>query len=121
MQSGTYGWQRSRVVFEYKASVLRVLDADTLHARVDLGFDARLDMTLRLAHIDAPEMSTPEGKEAKLFAVAWLAHNVDFRLESIKDRREKFGRYLAVVHPVDGGETLNDALLRTGHAVPYKG
>lgn len=106
-------------MFEYKASVTRVVDGDTLHARVDLGFDARLDMTLRLAHINAPEMSTPAGVAARDFAVEWLAKNTDFRLESIKDKRERYGRYLGIIHPLDDGETLNDALLRAGHAVPY--
>ncbi len=106
-------------MYQYKATVTKVLDADTIHARVDLGFDARLDMTLRLAHINAPEMSTPEGVAAKRFAMDWLAEHTDFRLESIKDRRERYGRYLGIIHPLDDGETLNDALLRTGHAVPY--
>ncbi len=106
-------------MYQYRAAVLRVVDGDTVHVRVDLGFDVRLDMTLRLYGINTPELPTPEGVAAKDFAISWLAHHADFRLESLRDKREKFGRYLGIIHPLDGGETLNDALIRSGNAVPY--
>lgn len=109
-------------MYQYKATVLRVLDADTLHVRLDMGCDVGLNMTLRLAGIDAPEQRTPEGKAATAFVRDWLRTESDhIVINTIKDRREKFGRYLAVIYRGAEPESLNDALLRTGHAVPYEG
>lgn len=107
-------------MYEYRARVLRVLDADTLWLSVDCGFDLALRMTVRLAGLDAPEKRTPAGGLATAFVRAWLASNPDFTLRTEKDSREKFGRYLGTLVS-STGETLNDALIASGHAVPYDG
>ncbi|HHN73390.1 MAG TPA: thermonuclease family protein, partial [Thermopetrobacter sp.] len=41
--------------YRYRLRVLRVIDGDTLVARVDLGFETHVVVRLRLAGIDAPE------------------------------------------------------------------
>jgi micrococcal nuclease len=111
----------------YHADTIRVVDGDTLHVRVDLGLDARLDVTLRLAKINAPEMSTERGVKAKEFVVQWLAqHPGRIIVCTIKDRREKYGRYLVEVfqpHPSGQptGVSLNQALVSHGLAEVYDG
>lgn len=108
-------------VHERTATVRKVVDGDTLHLAVDLGCDITVAMTVRLAGINAPETSTQEGRDAKAVVERWVAaHGPVFRLRTAKDRREKYGRYLADLLPaVDGERSLCEELLFTGHAVPY--
>jgi micrococcal nuclease len=109
-------------VFERHATVTRVVDGDTLHLSVDLGCDTTLAMTVRLYGVNAPEMNTDAGKAAKAFVEQWVAESPApvFVLRTVKDKKEKYGRYLAdLVRVVVGGESLCEALLSSGHAVPY--
>lgn len=102
-----------------QAEVLRVVDGDTIHARVDLGCDVKVDMTLRLLGIDAPEKGTVEGVRSR----EWLEDRLDtgdpVLIQTFKDRKEKFGRYLAVVW--EGGDNINNELVAKGLAKPYNG
>ena len=54
----------SRKLNVYKAFVTRVVDGDTLHVILDLGFKIMHEEILRLKGIDAPEMSTTAGKNS---------------------------------------------------------
>lgn len=124
-------------MYEYSATVLRVVDGDTLHVDIDLGFRFRFETIIRLYGINAPEMKTrrvaPEGVAARQFVIDWLVANATdvmvpatpihihgmwpVMLQTRKDRQEKYGRYLGIV--VANGSNLNDAMVATGHAVPY--
>lgn len=48
-------------MYEYRASVIRVIDGDTVDLRIDLGFEVGLNMRVRLAGIDAPERGKTGG------------------------------------------------------------
>ncbi|MFA5159928.1 MAG: DUF1016 N-terminal domain-containing protein, partial [Candidatus Omnitrophota bacterium] len=52
-------------LYTYEIKVLEVIDGDTIKAVVDLGFGFRTVQTLRLRGIDAPEITTADGMEAK--------------------------------------------------------
>ena len=107
-------------VFERHATVTRVVDGDTLHLNVDLGCDTTLAMTVRLYGLNCPEMNTEEGKAAKAYVERWVALSGPvFVVRTVRDRKEKYGRYLADLLPVDGSESLCEALLFNGLAVPY--
>jgi micrococcal nuclease len=112
-------------VFEpywYKATVTKVVDGDTVHATVEYGLDQRGDYTLRLAGIDAPETSTNEGKVAKAFAEDWLEARPHILINTVKDHREKYGRYLAYIYNADKVEpSLNQTLVNEELARPYSG
>lgn len=105
--------------YERHATVRKVVDADTLHLTVDLGCDTCINMTVRLYGVNAPENSTPEGRAATAFVVAWVAANPHLAVRTVKDRREKYGRYLADLLPADGGPSLCTVLLGAGHATVY--
>lgn len=58
-------------MFEYRAIIDRVIDGDTIVAKIDLGFDIWSIQTLRLSRIDAYETrlsskTTQEQKELGL-------------------------------------------------------
>jgi micrococcal nuclease len=90
------------LIYIYKAELIRVVDGDTVDLIIDLGFDTLRRERFRLYGIDAPEMRTKEGKTAK----AWLEDAL-MPLEAIyvqtiqlstKAKRDKYGRFLAVLY-----------------------
>lgn len=59
--------RKAEDLYTYRAHVYEVLDGDTFKAVIDLGFGVRSSQTLRLRGLDAPEIISTEGKEAKKF------------------------------------------------------
>jgi endonuclease YncB( thermonuclease family) len=55
----------SDLLYTYNAYVYEVLDGDTVNAVVDLGFGFMTTQALRLRGIDAPEIASADGMEAK--------------------------------------------------------
>lgn len=107
-------------VYERHATVVKVVDGDTLHLLTDLGCDTTLAMIVRLYGINAPEKSTTAGVVARDFVQRWVdTSGPTFVLRTVKDSREKYGRYLADLVPIAGGDTLCAALLASGNAVYY--
>jgi micrococcal nuclease len=120
-------------MYEYRATIVRVVDGDTVDASVDLGFDVRFTMRLRLFGINAPEMKTPAGPPAKDHLIALLhpdagttppavvaAMPVVVLLRTQKDHQEKYGRYLATLFlPGSLENSLNDQMVSQGFAVAY--
>ncbi|WP_449065010.1 hypothetical protein [Planomonospora algeriensis] len=101
----------------YAAAVAKVVDADTLDLLVDLGFGVSTRVRARLADVYAPELATPEGQEAAAFTRSWVEENgPEFLVRTFRDRKERYGRYLAAVEPAGGGPRLDEALLVAGHA-----
>lgn len=110
-------------MYEYKCTLARVVDGDTVELYVDLGFHITVKETFRLEGINCPERGTPGGTAATAYATAWFAGHVDLICHSTKVRgTDKYGRWLAAIAGADAGGVitiLNAELLRTGHAVPY--
>lgn len=111
-------------MYEYRAKVLKVVDADTLDIQVDLGFKIFSEMRVRLARIDAWEVRGDErekGLAAKEYVLERLAAMDDDYLviKTDKDKTGKYGRYIAeILVPEKTGEltNLNDELVKLGHA-----
>jgi len=100
-------------MYEYRAFVTAVYDGDTLTVDIDLGFGVVLKkQKLRLKGIDTPELrgGTEETKalarEARDF-VRERVLNKPVLLRTFKDKSGKYGRWLALVYPMDShGEPL---------------
>lgn len=113
-------------MYDYRARITKVVDGDTVHVDWDLGRDIHVNDTIRLYGIDTPEMGTPEGVAAKEAVYNWLALVNPFAdycvvgLQTIKDKREKYGRYLGIIYdPNEPNNKLNDYLLENGFARVY--
>jgi micrococcal nuclease len=130
-------------MYQYKAIVQKVVDGDTLEIAIDLGLSVWLhDEKIRLYGINTPEVfgvkkGSPEwelGNKASEFAKSVLKEKDEIIIETIKDKKEKYGRYLALVYIVIdpialSGLTeirtrgtyycLNDILVRKGLAEVY--
>jgi micrococcal nuclease len=102
-------------VYEYQAIIRKVVDGDTFDVELDLGLEVRHRTRLRLAEINAPELSTPAGQELKLRLEMMFADDPVVLVQTIKDRKEKWGRYLGKVMLPDG-TYLNEWLVQQGLA-----
>lgn len=98
-------------MYEYRAIVTAVYDADTITVTIDLGFKAELrGVKLRLFGINAPEVRGKE-REAGLKARDWLRERIldkEVRIKSHDGKAlgvGKYGRWLAEVFPMDDGST----------------
>ncbi|MBI3306943.1 MAG: thermonuclease family protein [Candidatus Omnitrophica bacterium] len=104
-------------LFTYYAYIERVVDGDTLLVQVDLGFGEWTRQYLRLRGINAPEMDTPEGKQAKKFVESELEIVPYIVIASTKS--DKYDRYLADVFykHKNGEQFLNNRLLEERLAI----
>jgi len=108
-------------LYHYRAKVVEVYDGDTVTAIVDLGFHIQMEMKIRLVGINAPEMQEPtkaKGTTARNY-LRKVALNKSVTLQTMKDKQEKYGRYLGTLW-LDGETTsINETLIAKGYAVPY--
>jgi micrococcal nuclease len=113
VEDGAGGMRDHGAMYEYRAELVRVVDGDTVILHVDCGFTMwRRHDSYRLGRIDAPEMSTPEGRIAK---AALEAHLQGKALVVQTQKADKYGRYLVEVFA--NGACVNDWLVAEGHAV----
>ncbi len=109
-------------LYHYTAQVQSVYDGDTCRVDIDLGLGIWLrNEKLRLVRINAPEMTGPD-KALGMASRDFLRGLIDGReiiIETLKDRRGKYGRYLAEIWVDQDGiwQNVNDALVAAGHAV----
>ncbi|MBI2166967.1 MAG: thermonuclease family protein [Candidatus Omnitrophica bacterium] len=82
-------------LFTYRAYVRHIVDGDTFYALIDLGFGFTTTQKLRLRGLDAPEIETAEGREAKEFLTTLLARPFPILIRTVKS--DKYDRYLADV------------------------
>jgi len=130
-------------MYQYKAFIKNVVDGDTLEIDIDLGLFVWIHgEKIRLFGINTPEVfgvkkDSPEwnlGNKASNFVKLILKEKDEVIVETIKDKKEKYGRYLAVVYvKIDPkhlkglsgirniGEyyCLNDILIEKGFAEKY--
>jgi len=111
-------------MFKYYAEVLRVVDGDTIDVLVDLGMGVHRKERLRFSRINAWETRgehKEKGKLAKARVLELIPVGKRILIKTEKDKRGKYGRYLAEIIVLDGelSKNLNDILLNEGHAVLY--
>jgi micrococcal nuclease len=117
--------------YHYKATVVRVIDGDTIVCDIDLGFDTWIrNEHVRLLGINTPEVRTRDliekeaGLEAKMYVEKFLKlHDNKVVLETAYDSGGKYGRTLAKVwvsdFDTDVMVNLNEKLLDEGLAIAY--
>jgi endonuclease YncB( thermonuclease family) len=107
------------MTFEYNIkSVEKVIDGDTFILTIDLGFNIKYTVDVRLEGLDTPEKNTPEGKLVKEKVSLWLTDNKKLILCS--HEWDKYGRVLGDVKTQDN-QSLVGWLLSKQYARPYKG
>lgn len=112
--------------YTYDAVVTRVIDGDTvifdLTKSVDVGFHIVIEVhaaqRVRLARCNCPEHGTPEGDAATAFTVDWLNSHAG-TLAVTTSHQDNYGRWVGEVVCTADTLNLSDALLGSGHAVPW--
>lgn len=107
-------------LYNYRCQLLRVVDGDTVDLEVDLGLETYRKVKCRLYGLNAPEKNTQEGKAAAAWLADRLAKVKTLYVETLKDRTEKYGRYLAILTD-ENGTVINGEILQAGHAKEYYG
>ena len=110
-----------RLLYSYRATLVRVVDGDTVDLDVDLGFRVTQRMRVRLAKIDAPEVRGKErkaGLEATRQLRELLIDAEELFIQTDKDKTGKYGRYLAQLWVVKDGDSIvvNDWMVKKGFA-----
>lgn len=105
---------------EYIATIEYIVDADTYDLRVRLPYLPRpiyIVERVRLAKVDAPERHTKEGKAAASYVAEWFDRNYQVIYQDLG--KDKYGRRIARLESTSTAQSLADALIGSGHAVPY--
>ncbi|MCF8239938.1 MAG: thermonuclease family protein [Melioribacteraceae bacterium] len=111
-------------LYLYRANVVKVYDGDTVTVDIDLGFKTLIKgEKIRLHGINAPEIRGEE-RNAGLKSRDFLREMIldkDVIIETVKDKKGKYGRYLGKIFVEENGKIINvnDELVRKGLAV-YK-
>lgn len=106
--------------YVYQATIERVVDGDTVDVLFDLGFGNYRRERLRLNRIDAWERRGEE-REKGIEATDYLTELIEgerVTIQTVKDKKGKYGRYLAEIWTtlLGGVINVNDALVSEGHA-----
>ncbi|MFF3416833.1 hypothetical protein ACFYW9_19350 [Streptomyces sp. NPDC002698] len=115
-------------MWDYRASVLRVKDGDTLRVRIDRGFAETREIDLRLGpDVYAPEKRQPGGLETRDFVDIWVdAYSegewpfvVTLQRTKRGDREAvSLGRYIGTLTTPDGeclGQAVNAFIAEHGY------
>ena len=122
-------------MYEYRATIVKIVDGDTVDVDIDLGFNVVLkDERVRIAGIDTPESRTRDLEEKKFGLAAkarvkqLLGKTCVLKTQinkSGEDMKGKFGRILGDFNvydsDTDSWKLLTSILISEGHAVPYHG
>ena len=125
--------------FQFPVVITRVVDGDTVDARIDMGFKIVYEERIRLLGLDTPESFTSNKKE-KVLGLAAKARikeliaeaNVipkkrgkkDVVLKTSKHGKGKFGRILGEIWinaNTGTGININEQMIEEGHARWYMG
>lgn len=105
--------------YTYKATVVKVVDGDTVDLLVDVGFNVRVQIRTRLYGIDAPETREDAGKAARDALRVVLPQHAPVIVKTFKDPNDKYGRWLAQIW--EGDISINQWLVESGYAKVYDG
>jgi micrococcal nuclease len=107
-------------VYEYKATVTKVYDGDTITVDFDLGFGILIrKQKIRLLGINTPEVRGPEKPQGIISRNA-LRQRILGKVVTIKtskDKKGKYGRWLGEVFMDE--ENINQWLISEGYAKEY--
>lgn len=118
-----------KYLYHYKAEVLSVYDGDTVTLMIDQGMKHFARVKVRMIGINTPEIRTKDldEKQRGYQAKEYLRSRIEGKTVIVHTQKKgKFGRWLGVIWDYDEkleglGESLNDEMIRVGHAKAYDG
>ena len=108
--------------YVYDATVVKILDGDTVYVKLDLGCDSKIEpMKIRMNGVNAKGKTTNAGKAAIAYLQGLFPDGSSVRIETLKDKKEKFGRYLGVLHHPSLKQSVNAEMVQLGLVESYYG
>ena len=117
-------------MYEYRCTVVKIIDGDTVDVDIDLGFGVWMKkQRIRMYGIDTPESRTRDleekkyGLAAKKFLTGMLDDEAGITLKTHKDAEGKFGRILGELwrNTDYADQSINEHMVEQNHAVEYFG
>jgi micrococcal nuclease len=104
--------------YQYKAKVLRVVDADTMDMEVDLGFSIRINQRFRVDGYDAPETWRPRNEAEREHGERATARAIELLMDKeIHIQSSKvagiYGRYGAIIF-LEDGRIFSEVMINEG-------
>ena len=90
-------------MYNYRATVLKVVDGDTVDLLIDLGFNISIKVMGRLAYVDTPERGHNDWHYATETCASLLEENADLDgYVSVKTTKTgKYGRWIVDIEGVN--------------------
>lgn len=111
-------------MYDYRATLIRIIDGDTIELGVDLGFFCSQQRVFRLKGINTPELHDKDPAvrtraiEARRYLMERLPRTKNgLRIGTFRDAADKYGRMLVEIF-VDE-VSINRELVERGLAVPF--
>jgi len=103
----------------YRAEIVRVIDGDTVEARIHVWLGLDVTTRIRIRDIDAPEMKgdCPEAAAASRDALARLLTSGSVSIANIK--HDKYGGRIDAALTLPNGQDVSTAMRKSGHAIPW--
>lgn len=120
--------KRTRKVFTNEILHFDVVDGDTIHCMIDLGYSVYHNTTVRLTRIDTPEMKGNlleklAANRVKDLVAVILGKSFDDRyidLDSFdRNKMDGYGRVLGDIYIASADKNLSNLLITYGVARPY--
>ena len=99
--------------------ISKIVDGDTIHLNIDLGFDVWRKLILRLAYINAPELkgkTYQQGLESKNFLSELLPIGTVVKFKCVG--KDKYGRWIGEIYKED--KLINQIMLDNNKAERYE-
>lgn len=107
-------------MYEYKMTLIRVIDGDTVRVMIDHGMQVFTAQNIRLESVYAPELKEEAGRMCKDEVERWFifreAQNAIFTVRTKKDARS-FNRYIGTIAAVNAGEA--DRTYLNNHMIAF--
>ena len=113
--------------YEYKATLVRVVDGDTCDALIDLGFNTWVKKRIRFMGVDTWESRTrnleekKKGLAAKEYVKDLLENSDEGKFLLKSHGVGKYGRVLGELFVKGHESSVNELLKENGHAYEYDG
>lgn len=111
-------------IYTYKAVIVDVYDGDTFKADIDLGMGIiKKKEKIRLAFVDTPELKGEEAERGREVRdhVRELILGKEVYIQTFKDTKGKWGRYIADIYLEADPRSLSEYLIENNMAEWYRG
>lgn len=107
----------------YNCKLKRIIDGDTVVLIIDLGFNIKIEVNLRLEGIDTPEVNSSYGleQEAAYRSEVFLGQLIEKEELVVKTKKnDMYGRYIGTLFIKGPHECINVNQLMLNHGLAKK-